>query len=223
MSQPAHHIIGFGQVADLGEAPPPSVVRGGLVMVAVADGHPASRDRVAHHRQVLDHARRGTFLPAAFGLRACPVTAEHLVAERQPALLERLARYAGCVEIVVRVLAGEMPRRDQPPPASGRAFLQNVQARERAAVMRREKAAAAMRRLDGRIAVISEGFGASVRACPAGASEQGRFAIAARRHLAAALADRLTDLAGCPDLAGLHLDITGPWPLYSFTDVGTAP
>jgi hypothetical protein len=216
------HIIGFGQAADLGDVPPPCVVRGGLVMVAVEDGHPASRDRVAHHRRVLEHVRRGPFLPAAFGVRACADTAERLLAARQQHLLDLLARYIGCIEIDVRVVGADGPCDDPVSrPTSGRAFLQRVQARDRELVARREAAAQAARRLIDRIGIIADEFGACVRVRPAVLPDFGRFAIAARRSDAAALSERVAGLGQHDDLSGLTLQITGPWPLYSFTDVET--
>jgi hypothetical protein len=164
-------------------------------------------DALAHHRAVVDALRHGPFLPAVFGstLADDPRRLAKRLKACQGRLQAELDRSIDAVEIGVRftltTLAADAPRSS----VSGRDFLRSASSRSTTISASIEKAKNIIRLAGSEAGVLQ------YRILSETASGlQAAFAV--RRDAAAKIAALLQDSASTV----VAVDVSGPWPLYSF-------
>lgn len=187
------------RLALLGIAPEPLAPAGLAARLAPMDG---ARDRpaiLAHHRQVVENAEAGPFLPAPFGIAfAHETAAEKALARHAPLLAERLASLGAGVEWLLR---GPLAPVDE-NPASGRDFL-------RARARQQAEQRAGLASANGLIAAIT-GLGSpfvAQRQRPDGGIDLVFWMNRDWRRQALETAITLTDHPGWR--------LAGPWPAYA--------
>jgi hypothetical protein len=155
-------------------------------------------DAVAHHRAVVGELRTGGFAPAAYA--AAPMDLATRLAARAREASAAVALQATSVELGVRIIRHPATIASQ-QPKTGADFL-----RQSAERLRRQDASETIA-----AAIASLVDAASLRRL---ASDASMIALAIRveRADARALASAI-EATATPEVA---VDVTGPWPLYSF-------
>jgi hypothetical protein len=197
---------GLPEVEGIGGAPPQRLSCDGFdLVVSEHDELEATEDAVVAHARVVEKLVPLTdaLLPARFGLEFDDkLSLEEAVQKRGGKLGESLEHVRGRVELGLRVVGGE-PGEEEPPPATGRAYLEARAAENRLGRELHESLAA---RADGATRaeqpdprlVLSSAYLVDPDTIPAflGAVEELKS-----QH------------------PGLTFALTGPWPPYNFAGV----
>jgi hypothetical protein len=164
-------------------------------------------DALGHHRLVVDALRQGPFLPAAF--RSCrddhPAELVGRIRQHRKGLRNALGQSRDLIEMGVTIVVTGRTEEPETAPATGRAFLQQAAVRAGAA----GETAVQVNHLTQHIAAMN---GVSRCRVLCDAVNQKSLALAVERTKASAVASAIE----ARSLPGLTLDISGPWPLYSF-------
>ena len=173
---------------------------------------------LAHHTLLARHAEVGTVLPVRFGtMLPCAGAVRGLLVLRREAFLAALEALSGRDEYVVTLSRqADDPARPyhavSPVAASGRGYLK-ARLADRLAARRHEASEAEAAHL---VADAVWTLADNVR-CDAGRADRLRvLSCLVPRPRVPVLAERVERLAN--SLAGFRLEITGPWPPYSFAD-----
>jgi hypothetical protein len=188
--------------------------------VLFSDPSRTSAIAIAHHRILDIVARTADVAPLRFGtLVAGPTGAQDLLSREAKRFAARLGDIRGALEFAVRVwpdptVSGELASM---PVGNGREYL-----RTRAAARVRSSGRPAV--VDAALAELSAAARAT-RTGPPGAGPTGRPRIANAAFLVTRTKSRhfvqLAEHLGKKMTSkGLRLEVTGPWPAYSFMDDG---
>jgi hypothetical protein len=157
--------------------------------------HAQAMTPLDHHRAVVTGLRAGPLAPLRFGMT---MDADAL-GENDAALRRVIALSPDHIEIGLRITTVDGDGRT----LGGRGWLRRAAARNQASLALAERLAS----VPGVAMVRDLGADGSVR----------RFALCAPRSGAAGVA------AALPAIEGFTADVSGPWPLYSFTPAGARP
>lgn len=233
-----HGVVRAGAALPAG-APPHSRIEVGdlLALVspslldAAADPARQAAEAVRHNDILAAYARETDVAPARFGaLAAGPAAAAALIAaeaERHAAILDRVA---GSVEMGARIVLA--PEKSGPPPtpalsarpADGAGYLRGVAAARDARRRAAAEQAEAVARLVADLAVKArDAAHFPPRPAADGTQRLADVALLVSRLETAALRSRALGLAESAAAAGLAIEITGPWPPYSFAEPKPEP
>jgi hypothetical protein len=164
-------------------------------------------DALGHHRLVVDALRKGPFLPAAFG--SCsndsPAALAGRIRRHRECLRDALGQSRDMIEMGVAIVSAGRSEVPMIAPATGRAFLRQSAARAGAA-------GETALQIDRLVQQIAEIDGVSCYRVLSDTGTQKSLALSVQRKRGPAIA---SDIEGW-SLSGLIVDISGPWPLYSF-------
>jgi hypothetical protein len=158
--------------------------------------HAEAATALDHHRAVVARLRLDPLAPFRFGM----TPDAEAVSAAAPEFRRVIALSADHVEIGLRCTEKDSSRE----PSGGRAWLQQAAARTQAA----DALSGRLACVPGVVALRDLGADGAVR----------RFALCVRRADAAEVAGSLPAAA-----QGFVADVSGPWPLYSFTPAGGRP
>ncbi|SEA36918.1 GvpL/GvpF family gas vesicle protein [Rubrimonas cliftonensis] len=198
---------------------------------AAADPARQAAEAMRHNAILAAYARETDVAPARFGaLASGPAAAAALIAaeaERHAAILDRIA---GSVEMGARIVLA--PETSGPPPRpalsarpdDGAGYLRGVAAARDARRRAAAEQAEAVTRLVAELTVKARDVALfPPRPAADGTQRLADAALLVSRLETAALRSRALGLAETAAAAGLAIEITGPWPAYSFAEPKPAP
>jgi hypothetical protein len=214
---PAHRRVAVGALAAL-------VSPSGLTGAPETD----AAEAVRHNAILTAYARIGPVAPARFGaVAATDRAAADGVAAEAERHLAFLARVGDSVEIGARILTAPGPVAAPPAPAasaSGGGYLRRQAALRDAARNALQRRAEAVGRLADALTDGARDWRAfdprpAAQGAPARLAE---LALLAPRDALAAFRGRAAALGALAAAEGLAVEITGPWPPYSFAEPALA-
>lgn len=180
-----------------------------------ADPAEAAQLAIAHHTLLVHLAEHADVAPIALGAAATAEKLEAVLAPQRAALAAALGRIAGCVEFAVKLLPGKAASAPPEPPADaadGRAYLRALQAAREG----RRTALAAREHL---LEAMAAAFAACARERVSLPPRNGavlQLALLVPRSDTTVLLETAALWAVRAESHGLQLELSGPWPVYSF-------
>lgn len=179
---------------------------------------------LAHNRILASVAPTLDIAPIALGAVVTLAGLPDLLAARAATLESALARIAGCVEFGAKLFPPQRPDGVESlapaaPPPDGRAYLQRLQ-RSR---QQRRSTLQTLEEFEAEARTRLSALAQEVLELPAGPTVRGRPLMSLALLVARAHGPRLEEAAGQlfdeAQALGLGLEVSGPWPAYSFTGV----
>lgn len=175
----------------------------------------------AHNRILASLAERSDVAPVALGAVVTAAGLPELISARQSELLAVLERIAGCVEYGAKLHAGVRAEASPAPAASepedGRAYLRSLGRN----LQRRRDARQSVEELQADVQARLAALAREALELTPGPGPRGRplFSLAlltARAHVPR-LIEEAEGLEQQAAALGLQLELSGPWPAYSFS------